>query len=46
MANAKTIKKRNAEMRKLCKGCKSNPESCIYFQYRESMHSCIWRQPK
>lgn len=46
MANPKTLKKRANEMRKLCKECKSDPDSCIYLKYRESKNACIWRQPK
>lgn len=46
MANPKTIKKRRAEMKKLCKDCARNPETCEYFQLREYKNLCLWRQPK
>lgn len=46
MANPKTTKKRAAEMRKFCNGCKNDPDSCVYFKYRDDKNACIWRQPK
>lgn len=46
MANKKTQKKKAAEMQKICKGCVSDPESCIYLRYRMHKDSCMWRKPQ
>jgi len=46
MANPKTIKKRLSEMKRLCKECALNPETCGYLKLREYKNACIWRQPK
>jgi hypothetical protein len=46
MANAKTTKKREAEMRKLCQGCSRDPNTCVHLQFRQYKNACIWRMPR